>query len=204
MPGSGCLLPGVSVSELLSLRWIGAVRTLAVLGVLAAVTGCGSSTATPKGSNANKQPAQSSGTEATSTKNVKPSDLCTVITAADAAALFGESAEPTPSSGAEKLVSGLCLYRHRGDDLTVRNLLQVRTYPGAQFYGERLFPKRTGVSALGTKAFEDVNTTAHKVVIQFVKHGSTGIIDYSTGAGVDVRTRSAGVRTLAKKLAASL
>ena len=73
-----------------------------------------------------------------------------------------------------------------------------------RYDGALLFPKRTAVSGLGTKAFEDVNTTAHKVVIQFVKNGSTGIIDYSTGAGVDVQTRRAVVRTLAKKLAASL
>ena len=127
-----------------------------------------------------------------------------MITPTDAAGLFEESAEPTSSSGAEKLVSGLCLYHHPGDNLTVRNLLQIRTYPGEQFYGERLFPKRTAISGLGSRAFEDANTTSHKVVIQFVKGGVTGVIDYSTGAGVDVRSRASAVRKLAKKLAASM
>ena len=127
-----------------------------------------------------------------------------MITPTDAAGLFEESAEPTSSSGAEKLVSGLCLYHHPGDNLTVRNLLQIRTYPGEQFYGERLFPKRTAISGLGSRAFEDANTTSHKVVIQFVKGGATGVVDYSTGAGVDVRTRAQMVLTLAKKLAASM
>jgi len=98
----------------------------------------------------------------------------------------------------------LWLYRHPGDELTVRNLLQVRTYQGEQFYGERLFPKRTALSGLGSRAFEDVNTSSHKVVIQFVKGGTTGVVDYSTGAGVDVRARASGVLTLAKKLAASM
>ena len=127
-----------------------------------------------------------------------------MITPTDATGLFEESAEPTSSSGAEKLISGLCLYHHPGDDLTVRNLLQIRTYPGGQFYGERLFPNRRAISGLGSRAFEDVNTTAHKVVIQFVKGGATGVVDYSTGAGVDVRTRASAVLALAKKLAASL
>ncbi len=182
-------------------RWIGVGGSVVILGVPVSVTGCGSS-AGSKSSTPTKPPAGSSaGTIAT---NAKPKDLCAVVTASDAAALFGESAEPTTSSGAEKLVSGLCLYHHPGDDLTIRNLLQIRTYPGVQFYGELLFPKHTAVSGLGPKAFEDVNTTTHKVVIQFVKNGSTGIVDYSTGPGVDVRTRTAVVQTLAKKLAASL
>ena len=190
------------MSELSSRRVFVAVRAVAVFTVLGAITGCGSSTGS-KTSTPTKPPA-GSGAGTIGTRNAKPKDLCALITATDAAQLFGESAEPMPSSGAEKLVSGLCLYHHPGDALTIRNLLQIRTYPGAQFYGERLFPKRRAVSGLGMKAFEDVNTTTHKVVIQFVKNGSTGIVDYSTGVGVDVRTRTAVVQTLAKKLAASL
>ena len=178
-------------------------RSVLILGVLAAVGGCGGSGAS-KSSNEPKQLSTTSNSSIDGAKNSKPKDLCVVITATDAAGLFGESAEPTPSSGAEKLVSGLCLYHHAGDDLTVRNLLQIRTYPGAQFYGERLFPKRTALEGLGSKAFEDVNTTSHKVVIQFVKGGSTGVVDYSTGAGVDVGSRGSVVRSLAKKLAASM
>ena len=190
------------MSELSPHRGFVAVRAVAVLGVVVVAAGCGSSTASKTSSPSTPPSTSSAG--ASSTKNAEPKDLCTVITAADAAALFRESAEPTPSSGAEQLVSGLCLYHHPGDDLTTRNLLQIRTYPGVQFYGERLFPKRRAVSGLGMKAFEDVNTTTHKVVIQFVKNRSTGIVDYSTGVGVDVRTRTAMVQTLAKKLAASL
>ena len=178
-------------------------RRLVAFGVLAAVGGCGSSAAS-KSSNEPKQLSTTSNSSVDGAKNSKPKDLCAVITATDAAGLFGQSAEPTPSSGAEKLVSGLCLYHHAGDDLTVRNLLQIRSYPRAQFYGERLFPKRTAIAGLGSKAFEDVNTASHKVVIQFVKGGSTGVIDYSTGAGVDVRSRASAVRSLAKKLAASM
>ena len=191
------------MSELSPHRRFVAVRVVAVVVVVFfVVAGCASSNASE--TSLPSQPPSTPSAGASSTKNAKAKDLCTVITAADAAALFRESAEPTPSSGAEKLVSGLCLYHHPGDDPTIRNLLQIRTYPGAQFYGERLFPKRTAISGLGTKAFEDVNTTSHKIVIQFVKQGSTGIVDYSTGSGVDVRTRTAVVQTLAKKLAASL
>lgn len=182
---------------------VDAGRSVLVLGVLAAVGGCGSSVAS-KSSNEPKQLSTTSNSSVDGATNSKPKDLCAVVTATDAAGLFGESAEPTPSSGAEKLVSGLCLYHHAGDDLTVRNLLQIRSYPGAQFYGERLFPKRMAIAGLGSKAFEDVNTTSHKVVIQFVKGGSTGVVDYSTGAGVDVRSRASVVRSLAKKLAASM
>ena len=183
-------------------RSIGSRRGVVACGLLVIVTGCGSSTGS-KSSGPQRPVTSSSATEG-GTANAKPKDLCAVITPADAAELFGETAESTASSGAERLVSGLCLYRHAGDELNVRNLLQIRTYPGAQFYGERLFPKRRAVAGLGTKAFEDVNTVAHKVVIQLVKGGSTGIVDYSTGAAVDVRSRTAIVRKLAKKLAASL
>ena len=189
--------------ESISRGVVDAGRGVLVLGLLAAVGGCGSSAAS-KSSNEPKQQSTTSSSRVDGAKNPKPKDLCAVITATDATGLFGESAEPTPSSGAEKLVSGLCLYRHAGDDLTVRNLLQIRTYPGAQFYGERLFPKRTAVSGLGSRAFEDVNPASHKVVIQFVKGGVTGVIDYSTGVGVDVRSRASAVRKLAKKLAASM
>ena len=174
-------------------------RSAVALGVLAAVAGCGSSAASTNSSEA-KPPS----TSVAGAQNSKPKDLCAVITPTDATGLFEESAEPTSSSGAEKLVSGLCLYHHPGDEITIRNLLQIRTYPGAQFYGERLFPKRMAISGLGSRAFEDVNTTSHKVVIQFVKGGATGVIDYSTGAGVDVRTRASVVLALAKKLAASM
>ena len=183
-------------------RWSGVGRGVVAFGLLAIATGCGRSAAS-KSSPARTR-VTSSGASETSTTNVKPKDLCTVITPADAAELFGETAESTPSSGAEKLVSGLCLYHHPGDALTVRNLLQIRIYPGAQFYGERLFPKRAALSGLGSRAFEDVNPALHKVVIQLVKDGATGVVDYSTGAGVDVRTRTSIVRSLAKKLASSM
>ncbi len=185
--------------ESMSRGVVDAGRSVLVLGVVAAVSGCGSSAA----SKSSNQPTSSS-SRVDGTKGSKPKDLCTVITATDAAGVFGEPAEPAPASGTERLVSGLCLYHHPGDDLTVRNLLQIRTYPGAQFYGEGLFPKRTAIPGFGRKAFEDVNIAAHKVVIQFVKDGSTGVVDYSTGAGVDVRSRASAVRVLAKKLAASM
>jgi|GEM_PF-4409976 hypothetical protein len=167
------------------------------VGMAVVLAACGSS-ATPKSDSQASTTSKPSGSASTS------KDLCTVITADDAATVFGESAQIKTSPSAEPLVSGLCLYHHEGDDFTVRNLLQIRIYPGEQFYGEKLFPKKKSLSGIGDKAFEDVNATTHKVEIQFVKDGKTGTINYTTGASADIESRVPALVAVAKKLAASM
>lgn len=172
------------------------VAVSALLGLSA----CGSSGSTTKSTPAPAKVLTSS----SSRPSVKGSDLCAVITAADAATVFAESAQSGPAPGPEPLATGVCIYRHDGDDLKIRNLLQVRVYPGPQFYGERLFPKKTSLSGIGSRAFEAVNFRSHKVEIQFVQHGKTGAVNYTAGAGVDVAAREPAVLAIAKKLAAAM
>lgn len=173
------------------------VGVLVGVGATVMLAACGSS-ASPKSDSQVSTTSKASGSGGT------PKDLCTVITADDAATVFGESAQPKASPGAERLVSGRCLYHHEGDDLTVRNLLQLRIYPGGQFYSATLFPKKKSLSGIGDKAFEDVNTTTHTVEIQFVKDGKTGTVNYSAGASVDMESRVPALVAIAKKLAASM
>lgn len=173
---------------------------LGVVGLVVLVAACGSSSSSKPAAKA----ATSSSKPTPAASGATSKDLCTVISPDDAATVFGESAQPKPSANPEPLVSGICLYHHEGDDLTVRNLLQIRVYKGEQFYGERLFPNRKALSGIGDKAFEDVSTTRHKVDIQFVKDGKTGTINYTTGASADVGSRVPALVAIAKKLAASM
>ena len=167
------------------------------VAMAAMLAACGSSSAS-------KPSSQASTTTKTAGTTSAPKSLCPVITADDAATVFGESAQATESSSSEPLVSGVCIYHHEGDDFTVRNLLQVRVYPREQFYGERLFPKKKSLTGIGDKAFQDVNTTTHKVEIQFVKDGKTGTVNYTTGASGDIESRVPELVVIAKKLAASM
>lgn len=190
------------------MRWSGrngrrSHRTWGAAGLLLVLAACGSS--------GGESSPNSDGTTGSSTAPTEKAgkgkgkvDVCAVITAVDAAALFGESAEVQTSPSPEPLVSGLCIYSHPGDPLDVRNLLQVRVYPGEQFYGERLFPNATKLKGFDAKGFVEVNPKAHKIDLQFVKGGRTGVIAYTTGAGVDIAAREDVVRTIGKKLAAAM
>lgn len=184
----------------------GGVRRLIVGGVGAlALAACGSSaTSSTQGSS---RPADSTSSASNSKGNSSSKakfDVCAVITPADAATVFTETATSQPSASAEPLVSGLCIYSHPGDDLQVRNLLQIRVYPGEQFYGERLFPSATALSGSGDKGFIDVDPKQHTIDLQFVKNGTTGVIAYTTGPGVDIATRADAVKAVGKKLAAAM
>ena len=163
----------------------------------AMLAACGSSSAS-------KPSSQGSTTSKSAGKTSAPKSLCTVITADDAATVFGEPAQATESSSAEPLVSAVCIYHHAGDALTVRNFLQVRIYPGEQFYGERVFPNRKSLTGIGEKAFEVVKNARHTVDVQFVKDGKTGTVNYSAGSAVDVESRVPDLVVIAKKLAASM
>ncbi len=184
----------------------GGLRGLIVSGVcVLAFAACGSSaTSSTKGSS---QPGDSELSTAKAKGNGSPQkriDVCAVITPEDAATVFAETATSQPSASAEPLVSGLCIYSHPGDDPQVRNLLQIRVYPGEQFYGERLFPSATALSGSGDKGFIDVDPKQHTIDLQFVKNGKTGVIAYTTGAGVDIATRADAVKAVGKKLAAAM
>lgn len=183
-----------------------AVRLLIAGAVWVAVgTACGSSSSSEPASSSTSSPGSTASSTSTADGTGQGKvDVCAIVTAADAATVFGETAEPQDSPSSEPLVSGLCIYSHPGDDLAVRNLLQARVYPGEQFYGDRLFPDATTLNGFGEKGFINVDTKRHKVDLQFVKDGKTGVIAYSTGAGIDIAAREDAVKAVGKKLAAAL
>ncbi len=185
---------------------MGRAAVVIAVGLVLGFTGCGSSSGSSGAGDGSTSTSSTSRRESTAPAggSGEIKDLCTVITAADAATVFGQSAQETEASDADPLVSGVCLYRFAGDDPTGRNLLQIRTYPGPQFYGDGLYPQRQSLSGLGTKAFKVVNPAARTISIQFVKDGTTGTIDYSAAIGVDLLPREAPLVKIANKLAASV
>lgn len=185
-------------------------RTLGmILGSVAlalVVVGCGSSSsAKSSGTPASSKAADSTTSTSTALPFTDgPKDLCTVISADDAAKVFGESAESRPPTTPTPFVTGICFYRHPGDGLDVRNLLQIRIYPAERFFSAKLFPNSQSVSGIGDKAFSHVNTVANTVQVDFVKNGKTGSVFYSAGRAVNVPSKVSAVEDVAKKLAASI
>ena len=127
-----------------------------------------------------------------------------MISADDAAKVFGESAESRPPTTPTPFVTGICFYHHPGDGLDVRNLLQIRIYPGEKFFSVKLFPNAELLSGIGDKAFSHVNTVANTVQVDFVKSGKVGSVFYSAGRAVDAPSKVSAVEDVAKKLAASI
>jgi hypothetical protein len=177
-----------------------------LLALVLAACGSSSSSKSSAGAGSSSTTAVSpdSSTTTSGSAGTTPKNLCTVITPADAAAVFGESAETKAPDVPTPFVTGICFYHHPGDDLQTRNLLQIRIYPGEKFFSAKLFPNSQTVAGLGDRAFVHVNTLAHTVQVDFVKNGKTGSIFYSAGQAVDVPARTAAVEAVAKKLAGTM
>jgi Protein of unknown function (DUF3558) len=180
-------------------------KILGSVALALVIAGCGaSSSSKSSGTNSPASRPADSSTSAPAATTGTPKDLCTVISTDDAAKIFGESAESRPPTTPTPFVTGICFYHHPGDGLDVRNLLQIRIYPGEKFFSAALFPNSQTVSGLGDKAFSHVNTVANTVQVDFVKNGKTGSVFYSAGHAVDVPSKAAAVQDIAKKLAASI
>jgi hypothetical protein len=172
---------------------------LASAGVLT-LSGCGSS------SGSSSTGAKTSGsTSAGAATKGEQIDVCKIITAADAAKVVGGPAEVQAPSGTEGLASGVCIYKASGGGIRV-SLLQVRVYPGPQFYGEKALPNTKSLDLAGTdKAFVRSAAGGKTVDVQFVKHGKTGTINYTdTGSTAPEATTVTNVEDVAKKLAAAI
>jgi hypothetical protein len=175
------------------------VAVLVTAGALA-VAGCGSSSGSSSNGTKSTSSTSSGGTSGAS----KKIDVCKIITAADAQKLMGGPAQEQAPSGAEPLASGVCIYKANGGGIRVR-LLQVRVYPGPQFYGAQLLADTQSIDIAGTdKAFVRSAFGGKTVDVQFVKNGKTGAVNFTDTGNPTPDASVSGVEDVAKKLAASI
>ena len=179
---------------------IGAAVAVASLVVLA---GCGSSSGSSS-SGSTKPPAASGGSGSGSGSG-KKIDVCKIINTEDAATVVGGPVEAQDPAGSEGLSSGVCIYKATGGGIRV-SLLQVRVYPGPQFYGEDALPNTKSIDIAGTdKAFVRSAAGGKTIDVQFVKDGQTGAINFTdTASTASEDTTIANVETVARKLAAGI
>ncbi len=173
-------------------------RPLAVLAVAAAFGA--SACASDGGSDATRRDNQGS---KSSSDGPGPVDVCGLVSAEDAAQVFGAPARVTDAAGTEAGATGICLYEGVDEPATVRNLLQMRVYDGDQYYGDEVFSDREPL-AIGDRGFVNVNAAGRVVDVQFVQDGRTVAISYSAGRDVDVTTKVDALERIADQLAAGL
>jgi hypothetical protein len=170
------------------------------VGALVVLAGCGSSS----GSSSGGASGGSSATSATSAGNAsgtKKIDVCKIITPADAQKVVGGPVEVQAPSGGEGLASGVCIYKATGGGIRV-SLLQVRVYPGPQFYGETAIPGAKSIDISGTdKAFVREAAAGKTVDVQFVKDGKTGAINFTDTGSTPSDATVTNVQAVAQKLA---
>jgi hypothetical protein len=109
-------------------------------------------------------------------------DPCVLVTADDAASLFGEAARTGTDTSPVDLGRS-CIYENAdSDDLgQVGHLLQVRVFPGEQFFSTATFDDERSLDGLGDRAFVRSGQGALAGVdVQFVKDGKTVTFSYST------------------------
>ena len=127
-----------------------------------------------------------------------------MITADDAAKVFGGPGSVQPPSGREPGVSAGCVYKQDNTGSTV-HLLQVRAYRGSRYYGAEVFRGSQPIKITGAqKAFESVRTGpagATTIDLQFIKGDTTGAINYVATAGADASASIRALRDVANKLA---
>ncbi len=177
---------------------IGAAVAVAALVVLA---GCGSSSGSSS-SGSTKTSATSGGSGSGS--GTKKIDVCKIINTEDAATVVGGPVEVQAPSGTEGLSSGVCIYKATGGGIRV-SLLQVRVYPGPQFYGEDALANTKSIDIAGTdKAFVRSTAGGKTIDVQFVKDGQTGAINFTDTGATAPEAAVDHVTAVAEKLAAAI
>ncbi len=167
----------------------------AVAVALVVLAGCGSSSGST--SSRSSGTSSTSGAGAASTKI----DVCKIITPADAEKVVGGPVTTQAPAGGEGLSSGVCIYKAAGGGIRV-SLLQIRVYPGPQFYGEKALPNAKSTDIAGTdKAFVRTSGGGKSIDVQFVKDGKTGTINFVDTAVTPSDATAANVEDVAQKLA---
>jgi hypothetical protein len=170
-----------------------ACATVVALVVLA---GCGSSSGSSGGSSGT-----SSTTGGSASTTGKKIDVCKIITPADAQTVIGGPVEVQAPAGTEGLSSGVCIYRATGGGIRV-SLLQVRVYPGPQFYGDKALGDTKSIDISGTdKAFIREAAGGKTIDVQFVKDGKTGAINFTDTGATASADAATNVQAVAQKLA---
>src|SRR6476659_591091 len=131
-------------------------------------------------------------------------DVCKIINTEDAATVVGGPVEVQASAGSEGLTSGVCIYKATGGGIRV-SLLQVRVYPGPQFYGEDALPNTKSIDISGTdKAFVRSAAGGKTIDVQFVKDGQPGAINFTDTGATAPEAAVDHVTAVAEKLAAAI
>jgi hypothetical protein len=178
---------------------IGAAVAVASLVVLA---GCGSSSGSS--SSGSTKPSAASGGSGSGSGSGKKIDVCKIINTEDAATVVGGPVEAQDPAGSEGLSSGVCIYKATGGGIRV-SLLQVRVYPGPQFYGEDALAKTKSIDIAGTdKAFVRSAAGGKTIDVQFVKDGQTGAINFTDTGSTAPDAAVGKVTAVAEKLAAAI
>ena len=171
------------------------------LGVLA-IAGCGSSSGSS--SNASTRTSSTTGSTSAASSGGAKIDVCKIITPADAEKVAGGPVEEQAPAGTEGLASGVCIYKATGGGIRV-SLLQVRVYPGPQFYGEQALTDTKSIDISGTdKAFVRSAAGGKTVDVQFVKNGKTGAVNFTDTANPNGDSTVSNVEAVAQKLADAL
>jgi hypothetical protein len=106
-----------------------------------------------------------------------------------------------PPAATEDLSSGVCIYKASGGGIRV-SLLQVRVYPGPQFYGDKALPDTKSIDITGAdKAFVRDADGGKTIDVQFVKNGATGAINFTDTGGTSSPDAAANVQAVAQQLA---
>jgi len=173
-------------------------RIVLVLIGAAGLAACGSSGSSSGSGDTSATTARKSGASKQSI------DVCKIVTAADAQKVVGGPVQQQAPSGTEGLASGVCIYKGTGGGIRV-NLLQVRVYPGPQFYGEKALPGAKSIDIPGTdKAFVRSSAQGRNVDVQFVKDGKTGAVNYTDTQNTDESGTVTAVENVAETLAAGI
>jgi len=171
-------------------RSVGVVGGLAVL-LLAA---CGSSSGSASGDGSGTSSSTGSG------DSKQTIDVCKIVTASDAEQVVGGPVEEQEPAGTERLTSLFCIYRATTEGIRV-SLLQVRVYPGPQFYGEDALPGAESIEIEGAdKAFVRSGGKGKTIDVQFVKDGQTGTVNF-TNTGTPAADAEKSVEAVAQTLA---
>jgi hypothetical protein len=181
---------------------VGATVAVAALVVLA---GCGSSSGSTSGGSPDTSSTTTGGSgTGGSGSDKKKIDVCKIVTPADAEKVVGGPVETQAAAESEGLSSGVCIYKATGGGIRV-SLLQVRVYPGPQFYGEDALPKTKSIDIAGAdKAFVRSSAGGKTIDVQFVKDGQTGAINFTDTGATASDAAVTNVQTVAEKLAAAI
>lgn len=132
-------------------------------------------------------------TTSTSRVETPAEKACSLLTVADATALFGRPAQPRTDDRPPSVASQ-CIYEATGLN---GQLVQFRIFDDASYYSEKLVANATAIKGLGTKAYVNPNGPGGIVDVQFVRDGRVYALAYSNALS-DAATKATQVEALAR------